>query len=212
MDPERRRLLGTIRHRYDIVAHTHKTLEKERELVTKRIVCEKRLRLVLTLLNSAFVGGGVIAAVLPQLRPAALPTIVAGISALVAINKLTSTPEDLVHSHKAAAKSLLKVRNELFHLIEECKSRDFSNKEIRDKLHAIRDRLDAMEPLFPYTSRKAYELAREALATGGEGASTESDIDKLLPKSMREEETKDTDSDSSDDSDDSDISKQIGFA
>ncbi len=213
MDATRRRLLQVIQHRYDSVAHTHKTHEKERELVAKRIACEKRLRLLLTILNAVFIGEGVFVAAGVNFNLttiiAGLTMIIAGISALVAIHKLTSTSGSSVHSHKLAAKSLLKERNQLFHLIEECMSSDYENAEIRAKLDAIEQRLNAFDPLLPDTSRKAYELARSALATGGEGVSARCDVDKLLPESMRDGETEDTNTDSSDESDDTDLSRLI---
>lgn len=212
MDPERRRLLDTIRHRYDIVAHSHKAHEKERELIVKRVARQKWFRLVLTILNSTFVGGGVLAAVGTNYNPAALPTIAAGITALVAIILLTSTPENIVHTHKTAAKLLLRERNQLLLLIEKSMSRDYSNQVIREHLYSIEQRLDAIEPLLPPTSNKAYKLARAALATGSERASEQSDIDKILPKGLRDGETTSTTNESSDESDDTDFSKLIDYA
>ena len=209
MDATRRCLLDVIRHRYDSVTHTHKTHEKERELVAKRITCEKRLRLSLTILNAVFIGGGVFVAPGVNFN---LTTIIAGISALIAIHKLTSTSESSVHSHKLAAKLLLKERNQLFYLIEEYMSNDYSNAEIRAKLCAIEQRLSAFDPLLPDTSRKAYELARSALATGGEGVSAQRDVDELLPESMRDGEAEDTRTDSSDESDDTDSPRLIDYA
>ena len=91
-------------------------------------------------------------------------------------------------------------------------SSDCSNAEIRDKLYAIEQRIEAFDPFLPDSSREAYEAAVEALATGGEGASTDSEIDSLLPESMRDRNAVSKSNDSSKESDDSDISKLIDFA
>lgn len=186
MSEDRNELLTRIGHHLDRIAHSHKTQEFQRKIVEQQAISRRRVRLGLTIFNTLLTGGGATSLVFEFTdNVLSLGTIIAGISALAAIHRLTDTPEALVYAHERAAKALLRERNKLLGLYEECRSGVHSDKIIRDRLEIIEQRVEAFDPFLPYTSDEAYNRAKAAIATGGEGGSTQADIDVVIPEGLR---------------------------
>ena len=192
MNEDRKELLARIGHHLDRIAHSHKTQEFERKIVERQVICRRRVRLGLTIFNTLLTGGGASSLIFEFAdNVLSLGTIIAGISALAAIHRLTAATGVLVYAHERAAKALLRERNQLLGLYEECRSGVHSEKIIRDRLEIIEQRVEAFDPFLPYTSDEAYNRAKEAIATGGEGGSNQADIDIVIPEGLRQDKSTD---------------------
>lgn len=195
MNDERQRLLDIIRRRYSNVYHSHKAHEKERERASKRANSEKWLRIGLTCFAALTI---CFEAVSSKTHGAIFAAVIGAISLAYSIYRLSTSPERRAHSHTIAAKQLRAERDNLENLIEECMSTNSSIPDIRAKRDVIVQRINAIDLPTPYASNAAYKEGAKSLSPEGGEVSTRTEIDSLLPESLRLGESGNSNSESAD--------------
>lgn len=171
-----------IREYYGRVAWTHKTHEKQADILSRRDSWFKWLQIVLTAITTS----GIIASIFGT-QPW-VPIVTGIISTLLLTFTSYLKNNDLgekAQLHASIAIQVWDVRERLLSLITDIKAGVLTNidiKESRDSIH--RDLLQVYEKA-PRTSNKAYSLASRALKQMEELTFSDEEIDKLLPKVLR---------------------------
>lgn len=173
--------LSVIREAFGKVVYTHKTHEKERELLSARATRSAWLSVLLTALTTS----GVVAASLLS-TPGFLWTSVS-ISALATANalyQLSFRPAEEAARHRAAAKSLLVIRDRYMTLIADITS-GLPAAEATQRRDQLAADASAIYNSAPDTSPKSYAAAQKALKDDSESTFDDAEIDEFLPAPLR---------------------------
>ncbi|MBB6580157.1 SLATT domain-containing protein [Ralstonia solanacearum] len=174
-------LEGQLREMYGRAAYTHKTHEKMADGYVRRYRCIKTAEIVL----SALAAGSLVIAVFGDSRPgtivgAVLSTILLGLTLYF---KEASLGEQ-AQKHTAVASKLWGVREALLSLLV-----DMQDGRPVEEVRQERDRLNALlEEIYkaaPRTDGRAYAAAQKALKDAEELFFSDEELDKMLPKQLR---------------------------
>jgi conflict system pore-forming effector with SLATT domain len=176
-------LEGQLREMYGRLAYTQKTHEKMADACTARFRVVKTVEIVLSALSS----GSLLIAVLGEspagsITGAVLSTVLLGI--LLYFKE--GANNESAQRHSEAAAKLWGLRERMLSLLV-----DFKEGAAIAEVRSRRDSLNAeMERVYldsPRTSPRAYEEAQRALKTSEELFFSDSELDRILPKSLRRE-------------------------
>ncbi|MFF0818087.1 SLATT domain-containing protein [Rhodococcus sp. NPDC003318] len=174
-------ILGVVRETFGRVVYTHKTHEKDREFATRRATRLKRTNVVLIALTS---GGLVATAIVGETGYLWISAILATLSLGFSVFELNTDPSEEAARHRAAAKSLLVIRERFTHLIADICT-GLPTDEARARRDSIQADLDEIYHQAPDTSRRAYKAASQALKVNEEMTFTDEELDRFLPAQLR---------------------------
>ena len=182
MRPEQQQLLSAIREYYATTAYSHKIHEKQREIYSDVVWWVKWLNVILTTLTMVTV---ILSILLVSNWANVVSAIVAAITTLFAVYRLSFSPEDDVQAHRRTAKALLIHRQRLALLIERCMSPNANLDEIRKEYEVIVNEVGRIYAEAPETSSNAYVKAQNALKNNEELTFSVKEIDLFLPQELR---------------------------
>lgn len=175
-------LEGQLREMYGRAAYTHKTHEKMADGYIARYKLIKRIELTLSALSS----GSLILAVFGD---DSAGTIVAAILSTVLLGFLLYFKEaslgEQAQKHTVTASQLWGVRERLLGVLVDLHSTEDATAAARAR-DTINRQLEDIYRGAPRTDSKAYAAAQEALKNHEELYFSESELDHLLPKQLRE--------------------------
>lgn len=174
--------MQVIRECFGKVAYTHKTHEKDAEILSSRATKIKWTNIALTTLTS----GTLISTIITN--KATLGYISAVFSAVTlafVIFQLSFNPEEAAEKHRQAAKELWYVRERYVNLIADIMSEQISEETIISRRNQLIEELKLIYKFAPITSSKAYKQAQEALKIREELTFSEDEIDQFLPVELR---------------------------
>ena len=179
-----------IREIYGRVVYSHKTHEKQAEILTTRLSKIKLGQIILPALSTAgFVTVFLDADWLRGFDVRWLGALIgAAFSALLLALNLYTKNYDLAEEarlHKDTAIKILSIREKYVSLLVDLQSGSETPSAIRRKRDALADELDDVYAKAPITTEKAYRKAQKALKSEDEMTFSDTELDALLPPGLR---------------------------
>lgn len=175
-------LEAQLRENYGKIVYSHKTQEKCADILSNRNNRIKNCQIVL----SALITTGLLVRVFQGAQWALLAsTVLSAIQfALTSFLKEYNLGE-IIQKHNTAALELWDVREEYLSLLTDLKARIVTPTEIIAKRDTLQERLSKTYKGSPRTFGKAYVAAQKALQLSEELTFNNGEIDKFLPKALR---------------------------
>lgn len=171
-----------IRECFGRVAYSHKTHEKQADILEQRNSRIKWSQIIL----SALISTGLITTVLGDYK---LPQFLAAICsfALLALNTYTKNndPGKLIQKHIDAAAALWKIRESYLSLLTDMRAGIINDNEVISQRDQLQQDLYEIYKFSPRTTSHAYKKASEGLKNREELTFTDKEIDDFLPQKLR---------------------------
>lgn len=175
-------LITSIRESFGRLVYTHKTHEKEIELLESSASCLKWVELALI----AIAAGGAIGVLLGTGFCFQLVTaITATLATAVTLYQLSFDPDHAIREHRNSARQLWLIRERYINLLADIADAAISENEARQRRDDLLHDLHAVYRDAPSTTKKAYAIARRALKLREEMTFSDDEIDKFLPPALR---------------------------
>ena len=174
-------LEGQLREMYGRAAYTHKTHEKMADAYIARYKLIKTTEIIL----SAIVAGSLLAAVLGESRAGTIVgTVISTVLFGFTLYFKEASLGEQAQKHSAVASRLWGVREALLSLLV-----DMNDGRAIEDVRRERDRQnETLEDIYksaPRTNDAAYRAAQNALKSAEELFFTDAELDKMLPKKLR---------------------------
>lgn len=174
-------LLDSIRESFGRVVYTHKTYEKMADRLTATAAIFKWAELILIALTA----GSTIKVLVSPGRPFDIVSaVLASLSLLVTIYQFRFNPDQLIQSHRAAAKKLWLIREKYIALITDLSTDAIDPTTARQRRDALIQDVYAVYDAAPSTNSRAYQAAQAALKINEEMTFSDKEIDQFLPASL----------------------------
>jgi hypothetical protein len=174
-------VLATARELYGRVVYSHKTHEKERELWGAKICTTGRTNVVLVSLTTF---SSIVSVALRPLWSLIVTAVLATITTAFVLWQANFDPVGKENHHRAAAKELLWIREQLLLLIERCHVSSTPLAQLQSGLDTLTRELTSVYKFAPSTSPEAYGKADASLKKG-EFTFSDEEIDAFLPTALR---------------------------
>lgn len=179
--PHKEKLLIQLKEAYGKVVYTYTAHNKEIEIIR----CKNRLIKYTQIVLSAVSTEGIIGSIFSEneLKYKVLASIMS--TSLLAIN-LFFKDFDLkeeIDSHQIAADELWVIREQYISLLTDFSI--LSDKEIMEKRDELQLKTSEVYKSSPHTTKKGYNLAQNALKQEEEQFFSNEELDKILPKHLR---------------------------
>jgi hypothetical protein len=172
--------LKVIRESFGRVCYSHKTHEKDAEMLTETASKVKWVNIILigitsgTLLTTFFGGQQLLI----------VSAIFSALTLAFSIFQLSFDPQDEAVRHKHAANSLWLIREKYISLMTDIINLSIKQDTIVKRRDDLINELDVVYKSAPTTSGKAYKKAQKALQLDEELTFKDKEIDQLLPESL----------------------------
>lgn len=174
--------LQIVRESFGRVVYSHKTHEKECEILEGRAGMEKWVNVALTALTF----GGIVSNIfIDQASIKVITAIIATTTLGFTIYQLSFSPEKLAAKHRIVAKELWYIREKYVSLIADILSKSLSKEQIQKRRDDLIDQLGTIYKFAPQTSSEAYKKAQKALKISEEMTFSDKEIDQFLPKELK---------------------------
>ncbi|TIL95145.1 MAG: SLATT domain-containing protein [Mesorhizobium sp.] len=189
LEPERYALESQIRECYGRCAYTHKTHEKMAERLHSRHKRGKWANIIL----SALITGGAVSVIFSKGSAwegyAGYATAALSILGLIFNAYLKDLdPGALAQRHRETASDMWNVREAYLSLITDILDHTADLGSLRERREALQADLYKIYHAAPHTDGKAYGKAQDALKNNEDLTFTETEIDVMLPPSLRRSE------------------------
>ena len=174
-------VLATARELYGRAVYSHKTHEKERQIWSDKARLMYWINLGLVSATTVF---AVISVALQPRWVLILTALFASATTAFVVWQASFDPVGKENQHRTAAKELLRIREQLLLLIEQCHIGSEQLPILQAHLESTARELCALYKFAPDTSSAAYLQARAALK-GGEFTFSDQEIDAFLPTRLR---------------------------
>ena len=175
-------LLMSIRESFGRVVYTHKTYEKQIELLARNLSIARWTEAILISLTA----GGAIAVLFGtgfwfQL----ITAILASFATAVTIYQLSFDPDHVMRDNRKCSRYLWTIREKYINLLADLTDGAIDDDEGRQRRDILLKELQEVYLDAPDTSPKAYSVAQTALKMNEEMTFSDEEIDKFLPKPLR---------------------------
>jgi len=177
-----RRFLGLLRELYGRLVYTHKTHEKDREILSRKVAITRWMNVVLIGITSIL---AIVGSISNNQTVLVITAILGALSTAFVVYQLSFNPEKLEAQHRLAAKRLLCLRDQYLILIERGMSGQDPIIDLRNRLESLHRETSLVYEYAPDTSARAYKAARLALKFKEEMTFSPEEIDLLLPENLR---------------------------
>lgn len=176
------KLLDTIRDAFGRVVYSHKTHEKQIEILHIQQNWYKWIHFIVI----ALIATGIVSVLITNAKSLLIATaILSFLSLFLTLYGLGFKPEEAIIEHRRTVDQLWIIRERFLNLISDMESRRLSDDDaaiLRDQL-AIE--LGKVYENAPDTTPMAYKKARNALQISGEMNLSDKEINQFLPRSLR---------------------------
>jgi hypothetical protein len=177
-----RPILDTIRDSYGRVVYTHKTYEKQLEIMSFQLAVYRWVRFIVIALTAT----GAISVLITNTRWLEIVTALFGsLSLLLTLYGLGFAPEKVISDYRRVARRLWHVRERYLHLISDLVSGNTTDEEAIQLRRKLTDELAEIYLDAPDTTSRAYQRARKALRVSEEMSFADQEIDEFLPNSLK---------------------------
>lgn len=174
--------LQVVRESFGKVAYTHKTHEKDAEILSRQSIQVKWVNIILTTLTSGTLISTIITS---EASLSYIGSILSAITLAFVVFQLSFNPEANAEKHRQLAKELWYVRERYVSLIADILGGKLNEDTIVSRRNQLIDELKWIYKFAPNTSSKAYKQAQEALQIKEELSFSEDEIDRFLPVELR---------------------------
>lgn len=179
-------LEDTVRNAFAGVVWSHKTQEKQADMLASRY----RWMQTANLIASAITSAGIIAIIKQEcLVLDILAAFFSFVSIFLTAYITTFDLQNLITAHKAVASKLIAVRDNYKALILEIKLEKTSVDELMVKFNELRRQTDEIYSSAPNTTRRALKMANVALKIDEDNTFSDEEIDRYLPRALRKGKT-----------------------
>jgi hypothetical protein len=175
-------LLMSIRESFGRVVYTHKTHEKQIELLARNLTVARWTEAILISLTA---GGAITVLFGTGFWFQLITAILASVATAVTIYQLSFDPDHVIQDHRKCARRLWLIREKYINLLADLTDGAIDEEEGRKRRDILLKELQEVYSDAPDTSPKAYSVARTALKIKEEMTFTDEEIDKFLPKPLR---------------------------
>ncbi len=171
-----------VRENYGRVAYSHKTHLKMADKLALRQSFYKVTQIVI----SALITGGAIAALISDQKWLAILTAIISTAQLMLSSYLKDVnPGAVAAMHCDAASELWGVREDFASLITDARDPEVPLESLKLRRQSVQSRLARIYKGAPQTDGDAYQKAKVALQKNDELSFSETELDRLLPPSLR---------------------------
>lgn len=175
-------LESQIREIYGRITYTHKTHEKAADQALARLSCIKTIEIVLAALTTTTILSTLFSdKALLEVVAALFSTILLGIT----LYNRDYNLGEIAQKHREAAATIWLERENTLSLLTDLKSGQLDGQSAAAMRDEISSNLAQIFKSAPSTSEKAYKAAQTALKFKQELTFTASEIDQLLPETLR---------------------------
>jgi hypothetical protein len=183
--PDTALLEDQLRDCFGRTAYSHKTHEKMADGCTDTLRQIKLWQLILALMST---GSIALTFWINETYMKVLATLISAGTAFLAGYTKSFDPGGTSQKHRDAANALWSIRESYLSLLTDLSSDAISDHEARKKRDSLQAKLEAVYKSAPRTNAKAYKAAQVALQLNEELTFSSSEIDRLLPSSLRKTE------------------------
>lgn len=177
-------LLTSIRESFGRVVYTHKTHEKQIELLVRNLT---RARWLEAILISLTAGGAISVLFGTGFWFQLITAIFASAATAVTIYQLSFNPEHAIRDHRKSARLLWLIREKYINLIVDLTDGAIDEEGGRKQRDNLLKELQEIYLEAPDTTPKAYHFAQEALKRREEFSFQDKEIDEFLPKPLKKD-------------------------
>jgi hypothetical protein len=175
-------LLMSIRESFGRVVYTHKTHEKQIELLTRSLSIARWMEAILISLTA---GGAITVLFGTGFWVQFITAILASAATTVTIYQLSFDPYHVIRDHRKCARHLWLIREKYINLLADLIDGAIDEEEGRGRRDGLLKELQQVYMDAPDTSAKAYSIAQVALKIKEEMTFSDEEIDKFLPKPLK---------------------------
>jgi len=183
--PDTELLEDQLRDCFGRAAYSHKTHEKMADGCTTTLRRIKLWQLILALVSTGTIA---LTFLIDETFMKVIATLISAGTAFLAGYTKSFDPGATSQKHRDAANALWGIRESYLSLITDLSGGAVSDQDARKKRDALQSKLEAVYKSAPRTNAKAYKAAQEALQLNEELTFSSSEIDLLLPHSLRKTE------------------------
>ena len=182
-------LEGQLRECFGRVVYSHKTHEKQVDILVKRLSGLKWAQIILSAIITGnfifrFLGLGEIGLIIGTIVVTVLSAALLILTLYTKENKLA----ELVQKHKQTAIDIWLIREKYQSLITDLKVGDQSLETIRQERSLLMEDLQSVYSRAPSTTPRAYRQAQKALQQNEDMTFSDEEIDAFLPPELRRSE------------------------
>lgn len=175
-------LLMSIRESFGRVVYTHKTHEKQIELLFRSLTLARWIEAILISLAA---GGAITVLFGTGFWFQLITAILASLATAVTIYRLSFDPDHLIRDHRKCARHLWLIREKYINLLVDLTDGAIDEEEGRKRRDSLLNELQEVYLDAPDTSPGAYSIAQTALKIKEEMTFSDEEIDRFLPKPLR---------------------------
>jgi len=172
----------SVRESFGRVVYTHKTHEKQIELLTLNLTYARWAEAILISLTA---GGAISVLFGTGFWFQLITAILASIATAVTIYQLSFNPDHLIRDHRKTARQLWIIREKYINLLADLTDEAINEEEGRNRRDMLINELKEIYLDAPDTTSKAYSIAQKALKIKEEMTFSDEEIDQFLPKALR---------------------------
>ncbi len=176
-------LHSEVKEKYVSVVWSHKIQEKQSDIY---IVCYKIIETINILAASLTTVGVVSIIFRDELWIKIISAVLSFVTVFVGLYYKSFDLKTLAQNHKNSANKLIHIRDELRLLLDSIKMKSSSSEDLLNEFKRIIKELDEIYDDAPSTTKFAVLLARKALKINGDNISNETEINSIIPESLRE--------------------------
>lgn len=175
-------LLTSIRESFGRVVYTHKTHEKQIELLARNMTVARWTEAILISLTA---GGAMVVLFGTGFWFQFITAMLASVATAVTIYRLSFDPGHVIRDHRKCARRLWLIREKYVNLLADLNDSTIDEQEGRRRRDMLLKELQEVYLDAPDTSPKAYLIAQKALKLKEEMTFSDEEIDEFLPKPLR---------------------------
>lgn len=172
--------LQVIRESFGRVCYSHKTHEKDAEILNTHAIRAKWINITLIAITT----GSLLGTIFTEQNLILISAFFSATTLGFSIFQLSFDPEKEAIKHKQSANALWLIREKYVSLMSDIINASIEETAIIKKRDDLVNELDIIYRSSPSTSSSAYRKAQEALQLNEELTFTDKEINKLLPSSL----------------------------
>ncbi len=173
----------TVRSAFAGVSWTHKIHEKQADIYYAQFKVMETAKITISVLASI----GIVSLIISDpLWLKIISALISGGSAFISTYYQSFKTYEQIENHKNTARELLALRDRYIHLLLKIKIND-DVSDLIEEFETLEKDKHKIYDTAPITTKKAVNLAREALNVSHDNNYTDDEIDGMLPESLQKE-------------------------
>lgn len=185
MTDERKCLLSQVCELFGRIVYSHKTHEKQIDILIYQEKIWKWVQVISTVLTSTSYVTTLFTEAGFKKTGVTVSIVLSIISFAISMRFFVFNVDKDIDSHKSAAIELWDIRESYLSLIVDLKDENLPLEEIKKKRDLLQDKTKSIYAKEPRTTSKAYKQARDALKINEELTFSKEELNVFLPKELQ---------------------------